>query len=63
VLYAENELFAAELNAVRARAETYTQIVSVYQAVGGGWVEEAGRVAPQPQLGNSPGQAGTTAGR
>ena len=41
VLYAENELFAAELAAVRASAETYTQIVSVYKAMGGGWIEIA----------------------
>jgi multidrug efflux system outer membrane protein len=51
VLYAENELFSAELTAVRARAERYTQIVSVFQAVGGGWVDEVGKFAPQPQLG------------
>jgi multidrug efflux system outer membrane protein len=51
VLYAENELFSAELTAVRAQAERYTQIVNVYQAVGGGWVDEVGKVAPQPQLG------------
>jgi multidrug efflux system outer membrane protein len=51
VLYAENELFSAELTAVRTRAERYTQIVSVFQAVGGGWVDEAGKLAPQPLLG------------
>ena len=42
VLVAENELFAAELALVRVRAERYTQVVSVYQAMGGGWVELAG---------------------
>jgi multidrug efflux system outer membrane protein len=51
VLYAENELFGAELNAVRSLAERYTQLVNVYQAVGGGWVDEADRLAPQPLLG------------
>jgi multidrug efflux system outer membrane protein len=50
VLYAENELFAAELTSVRSLAERYTQIVNVYQAVGGGWLDEADRLAPQPQL-------------
>jgi multidrug efflux system outer membrane protein len=50
VLYAENELFSAELTAVRSQAERYTQIVNVYQAVGGGWVDEANELAPQPQL-------------
>ena len=50
VLYAENELFSAELTAVRAQAERYAQIVAVYQAVGGGWLDEAEKLAPQPQL-------------
>jgi multidrug efflux system outer membrane protein len=50
VLYAENELFSGELTAVRSMAERYTQVVNVYQAVGGGWVNEADRLAPQPQL-------------
>jgi multidrug efflux system outer membrane protein len=50
VLYAENELFSAELTAVRAQADRYTQIVSLFQAVGGGWVDEADKLAPQPQL-------------
>ncbi|HMO47459.1 MAG TPA: efflux transporter outer membrane subunit [Rubrivivax sp.] len=50
VLYGENELFTAELAAVRSQADSYTQIVDVYRAVGGGWVSEADRLAPQPQL-------------
>ncbi len=49
VLYAENELFGAELTAVRTRSDRYSQIVSVYRAMGGGWVDEAGKLAPQPQ--------------
>ena len=49
VLYAENELFSAELTAVRTQAERYAQIVSVYQAVGGGWVDEADLPTPQPK--------------
>ena len=48
VLYAENELFAAELNAVRSQADRYVQIVNVYKAVGGGWVDEADQLTPQP---------------
>jgi multidrug efflux system outer membrane protein len=50
VLYAENELFGAELVAVRSQAERFTQIVNVYQALGGGWIDDAGTFAPQPQL-------------
>jgi len=50
VLYAENELFAAELNAVRSQAEHQTQFIDVYRALGGGWVDLAGQSAPQPLL-------------
>jgi multidrug efflux system outer membrane protein len=53
VLYAENELFGAELAAVRSQADSYTQVVNVYRAVGGGWVTEADKLAPQPALSRS----------
>ena len=49
VLVADNELFAAELAAVRLVAERYTQVVNVYQAMGGGWVDIATSIAPRPQ--------------
>ena len=49
VLIAENDLFAAELAAVSLNADWYTQIVNVYQAMGGGWVDIANSIAPQPQ--------------
>jgi multidrug efflux system outer membrane protein len=49
VLVAENELFAAELAAVRTQADRYTQLVSVYRAMGGGWVDIAGAMAPKAQ--------------
>jgi len=48
VLYAENELFTGELNAVRANADRYAQLINVYQALGGGWLDEADRMAPAP---------------
>jgi len=41
VLYAENELFAAELGAVQSYTTSYTQLVAVYKAMGGGWVDLA----------------------
>lgn len=41
VLYAENELFSAELASVQSYAEVYTQLVAVYRAMGGGWVDLA----------------------
>jgi outer membrane protein, multidrug efflux system len=48
VLVAENELFAAELAAVGLQASRYAQLVNVYQAMGGGWVEIASESAPKP---------------
>ncbi len=49
VLVADNELFAAELTAVGIQAERYSQLVNVYQAMGGGWVDIATTMAPPPQ--------------
>ena len=49
VLVAENELFAAELASVSLQASSYAQIVNVYQAMGGGWVDIAAQQTPQPQ--------------
>lgn len=45
VLYAENELFAAELAAVSVQAEHYAELINVYKAFGGGWVELADPLA------------------
>ena len=50
VLYAENLLFDVELAAVRSKAERYTELVNVYKATGGGWVDEAELFSPKPQL-------------
>jgi multidrug efflux system outer membrane protein len=49
VLVAENELFAAELAAVSLQADRYTQLINVYQSMGGGWVDIATSMAPAPQ--------------
>jgi len=63
VLYAENELFSAELVAVRTQLERYNQLVDVYKSMGGGWVDEAAKLAPPPKLVDvgapSPSQEGT----
>jgi multidrug efflux system outer membrane protein len=45
VLYAENELFSAELVAVNTLAERYTQLINVYKAMGGGWVDASDPLA------------------
>jgi len=46
VLYAENELFAAELNAVATLAQRHAELVNLYKALGGGWVDGADPLAP-----------------
>lgn len=46
VLFANNELFDAELTAVRAQADTYNNLIDVYKSMGGGWVDEAVGLAP-----------------
>ena len=55
VLYAENQLFGAELAAVRSQFERYAQLVNVYKAMGGGWVDDAAARAPQPSASATPG--------
>jgi len=40
---------SAELAAVSLLADRHTQLVNVYQAMGGGWVDIAGTMAPEPQ--------------
>jgi multidrug efflux system outer membrane protein len=49
VLVADNELFAADLASVGLLADRYSQLINVYQAVGGGWVDIATSMAPAPQ--------------
>jgi len=39
VLIAENDLFSAELTAVSTQAERFIQLINVYKAMGGGWVD------------------------
>jgi multidrug efflux system outer membrane protein len=48
VLVAENELFAADLASAGLLAARYTEVINVYQAVGGGWVDIAASSAPLP---------------
>jgi len=45
VLIAENDLFGAELNAVGTQAERFTQLINVYKAMGGGWVDASDAIA------------------
>ena len=41
VLYAEAQLFPAELNAVQVRASAFSALTNIYKAMGGGWVVKA----------------------
>jgi multidrug efflux system outer membrane protein len=45
VLIADNELFAAELASVRLLADRNTQVINVYRAMGGGWVDISNTLA------------------
>jgi multidrug efflux system outer membrane protein len=47
VLYAEAQLFPAELNLVQVRATTYGSLANIYKAMGGGWVLEADKMTVQ----------------
>lgn len=60
VLIADNDLFAAEIALERVRAERYTQIVQVYRAMGGGWVDTADALTSQPAA--APGGSASTPG-
>lgn len=41
VLYAEQQLFPAELSTVQTRADTLIALINIYKAMGGGWVTAA----------------------
>ena len=45
VLQAQEKLFPAELDWARARTATLGSLVTLYRAMGGGWVAEAERLA------------------
>jgi len=62
VLQAEQQLFPSELDLATIRAQHYGSLVNIYKALGGGWVEKADQLAPQPMAGSLPtddGQAPT----
>jgi multidrug efflux system outer membrane protein len=50
VLVADNERFAAELASVRLLVDRHTQVVNVYQALGGGWVDIANSLVPDKSM-------------
>ncbi|HET9042611.1 MAG TPA: efflux transporter outer membrane subunit, partial [Burkholderiales bacterium] len=52
VLQAEQQLFPSELNLATIRAQLYGSLANIYKALGGGWVDQADRMAPQPMAGS-----------
>jgi multidrug efflux system outer membrane protein len=50
VLDAERSLFNAELSYTQTQADVFNALVNIYKAMGGGWVEVADRLAPQPAV-------------
>ncbi|HKA42875.1 MAG TPA: efflux transporter outer membrane subunit [Burkholderiales bacterium] len=50
VLDAERSLFQAQLQLAQAQAQLYFALINLYKALGGGWVEEAERLAPKPAM-------------
>ena len=47
-VYSEVDLFSVELTLASLSVQRYTQVVSVYQAMGGGWVDQADALTPRP---------------
>lgn len=54
VYSAENELFGAELTAVDGSADRILELVAIYKALGGGWVEAADGLTKPPVPAASP---------
>jgi len=46
VLVSENDLFSAELALASLQASRFNQVIGVYQAMGGGWVDIADSRTP-----------------
>lgn len=54
VLQAEQQLFPEELSLAAARGQALAAVISIYRAMGGGWVTEAARLAPSPVAAGGP---------
>jgi multidrug efflux system outer membrane protein len=48
VLNAQQQLFPAELNYAQNLGQAYNSLVNIYKSMGGGWVDKADALAPQP---------------
>jgi multidrug efflux system outer membrane protein len=50
VLDAERSLFQSQIQTAQTQALLYLAMINLYKALGGGWVDEAARAAPQPAV-------------
>jgi multidrug efflux system outer membrane protein len=50
VLDAERSLFQAQLQLAQAQSQLHFALISLYKALGGGWVDEAEKLAPKPDV-------------
>jgi len=54
VLDAERSLFSAQLELVQKEVDILVALISVYKAMGGGWVTEADQMISQPEVPDDP---------
>jgi len=54
VLQAEQQLFPSELTLAQTRAATFSSLVTIYQAMGGGWVLEADKLTASAEARDNP---------
>jgi len=54
VLNAQQQLFPAEINYAQNLGQKYNALVNLYKSMGGGWVDRADALAPQPVPDSSP---------
>ncbi len=50
VLDAERSLFQAQLQLVQTQGQLYFALINLYKALGGGWVDIADRLTPEPAV-------------
>ena len=50
VLDAERSLFQAQLQLAQTQGQLYFALINLYKALGGGWVNEADKLAPRPSV-------------
>ncbi|HSC96494.1 MAG TPA: efflux transporter outer membrane subunit [Burkholderiales bacterium] len=50
VLDAERSLFQAQLQLTQTQGQLYVALINLYKAFGGGWVDEAEKLAPPPAM-------------